>query len=488
MSQSIIRRNNRTRSNDDDEDDEDKIRYLTPRKYRPIQRTQSPDINDDLQFNNDEYSLTSSKSQLHKPYEDNNNNTKLLYNKYPVIIGDFTLTKRLSDDNSIYTYKPKHTQTSYVYQGIANSAQVQERAMNEIRQYARTSSPKEKKIPFMNHKNHYQSMLNLPTNTSRSATDDDDFRLNLERDSIYESMGRRNHSFSSLHPSNFCNNKQIEHYDRYYFGGQSENILNNNDDDETEEEEEQEEEESSIEDEKFITFGRDSQPKSIMKYSNFIPPIIDNHIDIIYQEVVDVGTSTDDLLSDMTIDDQQHSLVTNQSSRSETEVYRVSKQFIDRETYEEPDTVPFPIVKYPPSIATSSPSIMRLDGNRIQPNDYEMHSLDVDQESYNRIDQEENYYHEDEESERTITPEIIRRVPRSNPVIVDPSITRYENINNNNREPEPYVSQRSIASDKSRRSFFNIFGRNKKKDEKSTSKKKDDKIKNKKKEKKKRKT
>ena len=37
-------------------------------------------------------------------FNQQDNNSKLLYNKYPVIIGDFTLTKKPSEDNSIYTY------------------------------------------------------------------------------------------------------------------------------------------------------------------------------------------------------------------------------------------------------------------------------------------------------------------------------------------------------------------------------------------------
>jgi len=499
MSQSIIRRHHRTKSTDDETDD-DKVKYLTPRKYRTTQRTQSPHTNNEIQLNENEYTLTPSKYRLNKFHEEN---TKLLYNKYPIIIGDFTLTKPATEDNSIYNYKPKHTQTSYVYQGIAKTSEVQERAINEIKQYAQSSSPIQKKIPFMNNKNHYQSMLNLPSNNYRSVTDDDLIR-NHSRDSIYESIPRRNHSLSSLYPSNFSN-KPIDTYDPYYFGEQSGYVSS---DDEDEEEEEKEQENYSNPDEKFIIFGRNSQPKSIIQYSTFFPPppppIITNHIDIIFQEVADVGTSTDDILSDTATDDrrdqsltQQQSLVTNQSYRSEMETYRVSRQIIDRDNYEEPDAVPFPIVKYPPSISTSSPSIIRLNKNPIQSKNYEMSSMDVDQSSKTKTVEQDNYNGEDvdddEEEEKEEeshpsppTPEPIRRLPRQIP-IVDLPIPKYENIPIN-REPEQNPTHSSNKSDKSRRSFFNLFNRNKNKDDKSNNKKKDDKSKNKKKEKKKRKT
>jgi hypothetical protein len=295
---------------------------------------------------------------------------------------------------------------------------------------------------------------------------------------------------TSLYPLN-SSNKPIEKYDPYYFGEQSAYISS----DIEEEEEEEEEEDSSTADEKFIIFGRDSQPQSIIQYSTFIPPpppphIITNHIDIIFQEVADVGTSTDDILSDTATDDrrdqslnQQQSLVTNQSSRSEMETYRVSKHIIDRDNYEEPDAVPFPTVKYPPSISTSSPSTIRLKKNPIQSNNYEMNSMDVDQSSKTKTNQQDNYYggdiddeqeeeEEEEESRRSPpTPELIRRLPRQNP-IVDLPIPKYENIPIN-REPEQNLTQISNKSDKSRRSFFNLFNRNKNKNDKSKNKKKE---------------
>jgi hypothetical protein len=484
MSQSIIRRNNRTKSTDD-EDNDDKVKYLTPRKYRTAQRTPLSNINDDIQINKNEYTLTPTKYRSKNSYEDSN--TKLLYNKYPIIIGDFTLTEKPLEDNSIYNYKPKHTQISYVYQGTASGSQVQERAMNEMKQYLQSSSPIKKKIPFVNNKNHYQSMLTFPSNNYRSATDND-LIINHSRDSIHESIRRRNHSFSSLYPSKISN-KSIEQYDPYYFGEKSEYIISDND---------EEEKDSSSEDEKCITLGRDSQSKPIIKYSNFVPPIINTPIDIIFQKVIDTGTSTDDLLSDIITDDrrdesldQQQSLVTNQSSRSETETYRVSKQLIDHNNYEEPDTVPFPTVKHPPSISSSSSSTIRP----IKSNNYEINSVDTDHTLKNNIDEQETYYvgdndddDEEEESHQSITiSKPIRRLPKQNPIVNLPTI-KYENVNNTNPEQEQNFSHKSIKSDKSRRSFFNLFNRNKKKDEKTDNKKKDEKSKNKKKEKKKRKT
>jgi len=477
MSQSIIRRNNRTKYNDDEDDDNhsinNKVKYLTPRKYRTPQRTQLPNMNNEIPFNNkDEHTLTPSKYRLEKSDEDD---TKLLYNKYPVIIGDFTLTKKSFDENSIYNYQPKRTQTSYVYQGIARSSEVQERAMNEMKQYVQSSSnPLEKKTPFINNRNHYQSMLSLPSNNYRSATDDD-LIINHSENSSYDSVRRRNHSLTSVYPSN----KPIAHDHPYYFGEQSEYISSDEDD------EEEEEEDSSSEDEKCITFGRNSQPKPIRKYSSFIPPIINHHdefIDIIFQAVVDVGTSTDDILSEDSSLNQQPSLITNQSSRSETETYRVSNPMIDHENYEEPDTVPFPTVKYPPSISASDSSTIRSNTNQIESNNYEDNSVDIEQSSTNKFDKQNNYYYDEESHQSTITPEptrIIQRLPRKN-LLVDSPRSRDENIPVN-YEPEPNVSQKSIQSDKSRRSFFNLFNRQKSKDDKFNNKKKDDKLNNKKK-------
>ncbi len=68
MSQSIIRRNNRTKSTDDEVDD-DKVKYLTPRKYRTTQRTQLPYINNEIELNKNEYTLTPSKYRLKKFHE-----------------------------------------------------------------------------------------------------------------------------------------------------------------------------------------------------------------------------------------------------------------------------------------------------------------------------------------------------------------------------------------------------------------------------------
>jgi hypothetical protein len=446
MSQLIIRKNNRSKYNDEDSQTNDrsineKVKYLTPRKFRSTQRTPLSNMNDQIQFNKDEYSLTPSKYRLNK--SNHQDNTKLLYNKYPVIIGEFTLTQRPSEDNSIYNYKPKYTQIPYVYQGTANTLEVRERARNEIKQYAQSSNPSQKKIPFMNNRNHYQSMLTLPTNNYRSTTENELIR-NHSRDPIYGSLRRRNYSFTSLYPSN-SPHIRIQHDDPYYFGERS--GYGSPDD--------VEDEESSSEDELCISLGHDSYRKPILKYSTFIPPIVTNynrHIDIIFQEVVDVGTSTDDLQSD-TSSSQLQSLATNQSSRSATEIYRVSHQILDRDNYEEPDTVPFPTVKYPPSVSSSSSPTIVLNKNQ-----YEMSSIDIDETSKDENEEQENNHVEngdDEETQGSTTPEPsiqLQRLPRQNPIVNLP-IPRYENVPMN-YQPEPSISHKSMKSDKSRRSIF----------------------------------
>jgi hypothetical protein len=452
MSQSIIRKNNRSTH---DDDDDSHSRYLTPRKYHTPVRTH----------------LSNSHGNLHF-----NDNTKLLYNKYPVIIGDFTLTKPMNE-NSFYNYKPKHTNTAYVYQGIVRGSEVQERAMNEIKQYVQSSSPPSKKTSFTNNRKQYQSMLTLPSSNYRSTTDDD-LIDDYSRDSIYESLRRRNRSLASFYPSH-----SVEKYDPYYFGEQSGyNSLN-------------EEEESSSDDERCAIFGSNSQPKLTSKpsirYSTFIPPFAhnnDDYFDVIFQEVADVGTSTDDLLLYITLNDRrdtgsdpQQSLVTNQSSRSETGVYRVSRQNLEQNNYEEPAAVPFLTVKHPASISTSSSSTIPSHRNPIQ--------SDTNRSSKTSpIDEHENYYVEDDEEEEIPEPPAKpQRLPQQNPVVNLP-VTTYAIAPVMTREPEGNSTYKSSKSDRSNRSFFDLFNRNKKKEDKSTKKKTDDKSTNKKKEKKKRKS
>jgi hypothetical protein len=443
MSQLMIRRNNRSAYDDDDDDDDvSHPKYLTPRKYHTPERT-----HDNLYFND---------------------NTKLLYNKYPVIIGDFTLTKPI-DQNSFYNYKPKRTNTAYVYQGTARGSEVQERAMNEIKQYIQSSSPTQKKTPLMNDRKHYQSMLTLPSSNYRSTTDDN------TRDPLYESLRRRNRSLASLYP-NHSPNTPLEIHDPYYFGEQSGY-------DSLDEEEDEEEEESSSDDERCMIFGSNSRPKLTSKpsiqYSTFIPPFVhhnEDFFDAVFQEVVDVGTSTDDLLLYTTLNDRrdtssdpQQSLITNQSSRSETEVYRVSRQDIDRNNYEEHDAVPFPTVKHPASISTSSSSTIPSHRSPIE--------VDTNRLSKtNPID--EHYVEDEDENHRSLTsepPPKPQRLSQENPittyVIASPAIIR---------ESEGNLTYKSNKSDRSNRSFLNLFNRNKKKN--------DDKLSTKKKEKKKRKS
>ncbi len=447
MSQSIIQKNNRSRYHEDDDRSTNNAR-----KYHPSQQAQIPD---------DAYRSNSSWDN-----SDDQENPKRLYNKYPVIIGDFTLAKP-SDENSIYNYKPKRTQTSYVYQGIATPAEVQARAMNEIRQYREPPNIYQKRTPFLDNRTHYQSMLTLPSSNYRSASNDD-LTVNHPRNSIYGNLHRRNHSFSSFY-SSYLPRIQIDPKDRYYFGEPSDSSSSDI----------ELESESSSEDETCAIFGQDSKPKSMVNYPTFNDQ--DEYPEIIFQEVVDVGTSTDDLLSnsvpiyrpDARLAQQKSSLVTNQSARHETEIYRISHQILARDNDEEPATVPFPTVKHPQSLpsSSSSSSTMLFDKSPLRSNNYDVYSLSVDPPIRNQTD--EDLDEEDDESQRSPTPERpakLHHFPQRNPVIDLPR-SRPENVPIA-RPPEPYLSYKSVQSDKSRGSFFNLFNRRKKKDDQSTSKKK----------------
>lgn len=357
----------------------------------------------------------------------------LLYHKYPVIIGDFTLTKP-QENRSIYTYKPKHTRTSYIYQGVANGAQVQQRALNEIRQYAKPNSY----VPFMNKSNHYQSMLTLPSENIRTTTDDQ------QRDSLYDSLPRRSHSVSSLN-FRFSPAVRIEPDSSYYFGKA------------IEEEEERDEEEE--EKENVFVLGRTSQSRgrSLIKYSSYIPPIVDTYshqednrnFDISFQEVADASTSTDDLVYGTHFDeyqgaslDPQASSDTQQSSRSETETYRVSRHYDQPENYERK------IIKHPKSNRSSSePSIVVPITN-------------LDEE------EEEEEEEEKEESQRSEPTPIVHKpisthsTSKLNDDDEVPQIQHYQSESN--------LTEQSKKSTKSRKIFSKLFRRQKKSDGKSS--------------------
>ena len=59
----------------------------------------------------------------------------LLYHRYPIVVGEFLLTKKSSSNNSIYHYQPKRTEMALLYKGMINGNDVQQRARNEMKQY-----------------------------------------------------------------------------------------------------------------------------------------------------------------------------------------------------------------------------------------------------------------------------------------------------------------------------------------------------------------
>lgn len=428
MSQSIIRKNNRSKYEENQDDDYDHSRYVTPKRYRPPER---PTHHDDYQNN-------------------------LLYRKYPVIIGDFTLAKP-SDDRRFYDYKPKNTNTSYIYRGTACSSEVLERAQNEIRQYAQATRPVQKKVPFMNQQKHYQSMLTLPTDQYRSATDDD-LIGDYTRDSLYESSPsppppRRNRSCSALYTPRSAI-VSLEHHDPYYFGEP--------------EESEEEDERVSSEEERCIIFGSNSQPKSLIR--NTIPlssRLYDDESsddEVIFQEVVDVCTSTDDLPVYTTPYDRQE-IYPNPSFRSEAGVYRVSRQNAEQDDYEEADVSLFPTTQHQSNISASTSSSASLDPMPVP-----------SAQQKRRYVGEQSDYEEEEEEEENLPPlppppesiPKLQRLPVENPMGPIP-VPRDEYVPMV-REPESSVNSKSMKSERSRRSFFNIFNRKKKNEDKSSKK------------------
>jgi hypothetical protein len=261
---------------------------------------------------------------------------------------------------------------------------------------------------------------------------------------------------ASLYPSQSPNTR-VQIYDPYYFGEQS-------GDDSLDEEE------SSSDDERLMIFGSNSRPKLTIKpsieYSTFIPPFAhhnEDYFDTILQEVADASTSTDDLLLYTVLNDRRDTGSDLQSLRSETGVYRVSRQDADRNNYEELGNVPFPTVKPPESISSSSSSTIVSHQSPIR-TDTQL------SKTTSPIDERENPYVDHEEQEN---PASIYVIPPP------PAITR---------EPEGTSTYKSSKSGRSTRSFLSLFSRNKKKGDKSTKKKDDDQSSTKKKEKKKRKS
>ena len=497
----------RTRDSDDDDDDYDdtKVKYLTPRKYRVPQRTKLPNVHDDLGLNKSDHVLTPTKYRQKKDENFTEESQQLLYKKYPVVIGDFILTKKSTENNSIYNYQPKHTQIPppYIYKGTITSSDVQERARNEMKQFVQqrsrtsSSSPVYKKATSKSKNIDYRDQLFLrdsgyQSRYIQSSSSDDDLIFGNSRNPTYESLRRQSQSFSTLYPP--LQRKYSSNTDKYCFGVGSEN----------------DEENLSSDEEYCVAFCRETQPKSIIhqpiaiiqqprqiteelttvrQQSTSIPSFdyhnheFDNNI---FQQVVDVATSTDDLLPDQEQFDEdqpastqkiyltnQQSVLTNQSSRSETETYRVSKQNGNDGNDEEPDTVPFPTVKYPASVSTSNPSRSGTYINQPEPNNYEIDT------TINKNNTKDNYYIDDIDSQRSISepPSGIQLLTKNNPLVGLPQHD-YENINTH-RQPEPNLINGSMKSKTSHRSLLDVLRG--KKDDKPTKKDKSKKKKDKKK-------
>ena len=221
-----------TTTTDDESDDssrasgyqsspQETVRYLTPQKYRRTQQAQLVKASLDYTSNHREEPFdnrwtspqrpatprTPSPFRLRKAFSSTSfashdevsaprqKEEKLLYNRYPIVVGEFILAKKPVEDTSIYSYRPKHTRLPLVYKGIAHGSEVQQRAFNEMKQ-------------LIHQRSRTSSTFDGPPNGWRSARNERPFTPEST-----ESPYQRLPPTSALQ----------DH--RYYFGGRVQSIL-----------------------------------------------------------------------------------------------------------------------------------------------------------------------------------------------------------------------------------------------------------------------
>ncbi|CAF1426534.1 unnamed protein product [Adineta steineri] len=434
----IVGKNNHTKDDNDiliyDYPLGGKVKYLTPRKYRVTQRAQLPNvfpttnIEDENELNAGDYTLTPSKYRMNKINQDNTyineqskqeshenirqNINELIENNESVVIGDFILTKKPVEDKSIYSYKPKHTHTSYIYKGTLDASEVQERAKNNIqeiiKQRSRSSSPNR-----IHERNVDLHTPPIPSNNDSKF----DFSSNM--------VPSTTHSHTST----------IDQKNIYYFGEKSGSFSTNHDED------------ISNESQLCVLFNRPvhdtliikNPPRSISTHS-----INDNNKNFIVQEVIDIGTSTDDFLLDATSDDQtrtiskQLSLLTNRSSRTEAETYRVNNTNMEHENYEDYSVNPLSIVKHPGSLSSSYTTTDRPYINLKESTIYEIEDKNMNQGNY--------YVNDDGSSRSSARPSAgIQNLSRNNPLAREPP-SEYQGYGGNNYQPDPTSKPTTLPS------------------------------------------
>ena len=491
MSRILIHKNDRSKSNND-YPTKNKITNLTPKKNSITQHSQSSRIDskstadNELQRNKNESTIIpitdrmkrlSASSSTHNHIEHihpskqiySNDTNKIDDHKDTIVIGDFILKKKPIADRSIYNYKPKHTQTLYTYNGILDdNSKIRERTSNGI-----TSS-----ILKRNNTSSLESTYKNMTDLNRNSIDNQN-HLSIDNNkypimvmpssNIVQSSLRTSHSLmekenliDSLYSMDNISEQQNNsyHFDQElkYFPKYNKNNSSDN--------------EEII----CVAFGHDSKSRQMnsrpknqqlttkQSYSTLLSSTNNNDVEhILLQEVVDVGTSIDHsfikqmsintITNDPTSDIQatslnnRQSLITTQSSRTESQTYRVNSQTKIQNHYEEARVAPSLTSERRTTISSSNTSTIHPTITPPEPNDY----IDIieradDQSSDNTLSESAN----NSEQSSSIEP-----VHRNNSSVHElPS--QYDNIIHDDDEIEPdYIPPKPNRTYQThRRGFF----------------------------------
>ncbi|CAF4100454.1 unnamed protein product [Rotaria sp. Silwood2] len=549
MSISTTHKNNRTKYTDDDDSDyysqtngysmSNKVKYLTPRKYHLQQHTQgSPGFSrtstdDEVQSDKKiEHTLTPSKYRLRQFYSSSSNHnnkahnrqyqqvsfedidqdrTEISYEKYPIIMGDFILTKKPIENHNVYNYQPKHRPASYIYKGTLNSSEIQERASNRMKQFIQQRNRTLSSNSIQNEKynsnissiynniddqyqssipdNEFSSTMMPSSNIVRSATND-----NLH-DVVFECFRQQNDSLSKFYrsplstsenfdekiPSNSYTYFSTEPESIYYFGQGSEYYPTDD------------EEDSSNEDSICISFGRGvepnpvsnsplieqpalrveqpipiiQQPTTVLKSSTFTTHVNYNNnnlADVILQEVIEVGTSTSSLeraqklLNTLRNNrsssfqriylNNRESILTNQSFRSKTEIYGVNKEATNYENDYENDMDHYLTNQNSTRAAKSTSSAIHSYMNVKKSTNYPMDTINNNQSSKQSL---QTSYNKAQSHRSTPESSLERQTLHETNSLTHIQPIEYENVINNN-EYESSLSKKSKKSHRSHRS------------------------------------
>ncbi|CAF3965229.1 unnamed protein product [Rotaria magnacalcarata] len=446
------------------------IKSVTPKIYRLRPHQQTPSVasrssNDNEISSNrkNDNTLTPTKFRLQKILSSSNDD-----DSSTIIMGDFMLTKNSNQDLSVYNYKPKHTQIAYKYKGILDSSEVQARAVTAIKSLVREQNrtiPSDSIHKSMSYKEFRPSSILL-----RSLTGDNLNNFGSER------VFRKANSVST----DDSESDSGEPNDRYYFGEETDYSVTNGDDDEV-----------------CLVFGHDVLPSNIVQnptivqqepqpikrptYRTYINYVNNQAADIILQQVVDVGTSVDSTLLDeepsdnrtslfqKSSFDNRESIFTNQSSRSESETYRVSQQTKKQNHDEEIVLSRSPKVRSPTSVSKTNSSTIHSYINVAMPSNSAIDMIKNAEQSSRKSSRITNTASSSQRS--TSQPPLGRETLLERNRVMDSPLIQYENFNTN-PDYEPSLSQKSVKSHENHRGFLDLFCRRKKMDQSKKKKEK----------------